>query len=97
MDLFVVGKSITSFELMASINWFYNMQVEHENSRARDLLYQAPFLIPFTHRVRIYTVSVSQSKCMASYKFNEFFLFMNHLAYGYLTEWIWGGILSYTI
>ena len=71
---------------MASIKWFYNMQVEHENSRARELLYQAPFLIPFNHRVRIYTVSVSHPKYMASYKFNEKIWFMDHMAYGYLTE-----------
>lgn len=33
-------------------------QVEHENSRARELLSQAPFLVPFTHRVRIYAAQL---------------------------------------
>jgi hypothetical protein len=31
-------------------------QAEGEHTRARELLLQAPFLVPFTDRVRIYTV-----------------------------------------
>lgn len=32
------------------------LQAEGEHTRARELLLQAPFLVPFTDRVRIYTV-----------------------------------------
>lgn len=36
-----------------------DLQAEGEHTRARDLLQQAPFLVPFTDRVRIYTVNFS--------------------------------------
>lgn len=42
------------------------MQAEGENSRARDVLRQAPFLVPFKDRVRIFTVS--HSICFFGYK-----------------------------
>lgn len=51
------------FHLRVGLNkmdLFLLTQVENENSRASDLLSQAPFLVPFTHRVRIYTVIIFQ-------------------------------------
>lgn len=34
------------------------VQAAIENTRANDILKQAPFLVPFTSRVKIFTVSV---------------------------------------
>jgi len=35
----------------------YSSQAMQENTRAREILKQAPFLVPFTSRVKIFAVS----------------------------------------
>lgn len=51
-----------AFYAREAMDEIFFSQVENENSRAYDLLVQAPFLIPFTHRVRIYTIQLSSAK-----------------------------------
>ncbi|KAI5078375.1 hypothetical protein GOP47_0006046 [Adiantum capillus-veneris] len=51
-----------AFNAREAMDEIFFSQVEKENSRAYDLLVQAPFLIPFTHRVRIYTTQLSSAK-----------------------------------
>ncbi|MCO5608977.1 hypothetical protein L7F22_063196 [Adiantum nelumboides] len=51
-----------AFYAREAMDEIFFSQVEKENSRAYDLLVQAPFLIPFTHRVRIYTTQLSSAK-----------------------------------
>lgn len=36
---------------------YYYVQAAMDNTRANDILKQAPFLVPFTSRVKIFTVS----------------------------------------
>lgn len=51
-----------AFYAREAMDEIFFSQVENENSRASDLLSQAPFLVPFTHRVRIYTIQLSSAK-----------------------------------
>ncbi|KAH7436454.1 hypothetical protein KP509_05G020700 [Ceratopteris richardii] len=51
-----------SFYAREAMDEIFFSQVDKENSRANELLVQAPFLIPFTHRVRIYHIQLSAAK-----------------------------------
>jgi ubiquitin-protein ligase E3 C len=42
------------------------LQAEGEHTRARELLLQAPFLVPFTDRVRIYTSQLAAARQQSS-------------------------------
>lgn len=50
------------FHAREAMEEIFFAQVDHDNSRAQELLAEAPFLIPFTHRVRMYTAQVSTAR-----------------------------------
>ncbi|KAH8945886.1 hypothetical protein BDL97_12G064500 [Sphagnum fallax] len=47
------------FHARETVDENFFAQAEGEHTRARELLLQAPFLVPFTDRVRIYTIRVT--------------------------------------
>ncbi|KAJ7525500.1 hypothetical protein O6H91_17G053900 [Diphasiastrum complanatum] len=51
-----------TFHAREAIDESFFSQAEGENSRARELLRQAPYLIPFSSRVRVYTSQVSSAR-----------------------------------
>eukprot|EP00250_Pteridium_aquilinum_P021803 c25229_g2_i1 orf=816-2942(+) len=51
-----------AFYAREAMDEIFFSQVENEYSRACDLLSQAPFLVPFTDRVRIYTTQLRSAK-----------------------------------
>lgn len=55
-----------TFHARETVDENFFVQALSENTRARDLLRQAPFLVPFTDRVRIYTSQLSAARQQSS-------------------------------